>query len=143
MKKVLRLIIFSALLLGLFLPLMDHYYNQEESLSITMAQESRDRTIRELFELAKESFYEGDYNYTEDYYKQIIEIEPFNLASRRNLAVIYNEQNKLKAENEILLQTAILSSDIRDYLNLAINFHEINNNLASNFILENKIGAEL
>jgi len=108
-----------------------------------MAQESRDRTIRELFELAKESFYEGDYNYTEDYYKQIIEIEPFNLASRRNLAVIYNEQNNLKAENEILLQTAILSSDIRDYLNLAINFHEINNNLASNFILENKIGAEL
>lgn len=139
MKKVFRLIIISALLLGIFIPLMDHYYNQNEPLSITMAQESRDRAIKELFKLAEESFYEGNYTSAADYYRQVIELEPFDLESRRNLAVIYNDQNDLKSENEILLQTAILSSDSQDYLNLAVNFYEIDNNLASNFILENKI----
>ncbi|MFW5737181.1 MAG: SpoIID/LytB domain-containing protein, partial [Halanaerobium sp.] len=139
MKKVFRLIIISALLLGIFIPLMDHYYNQSKPSSVTMAQKSRDRTIRELFKLAEESFYEGNYNSAEEYYRQVIELAPYNLESRRNLAVIYNDQNDLKSENEILLQTAILSGENQDYLNLAVNFYEIDNNLASNFILENKI----
>lgn len=141
MKKVFRLIIISALLLGLFIPVFDHYYQQEEVVDVIMAQESRDRNIKELFKLAKEAFYKANYQSAVNYYQQIIEISPFDLESRRNLAVIYNDQNQLKAENEILLQTAILSDQNQDYLNLAVNFYELNNNLASNYILENKIEA--
>jgi SpoIID/LytB domain protein len=139
MKKVFRLFIISALLLGIFIPVFDHYYHQEEFAGVTMAQQSRDRNISELLKLAKKSFYEGNYQSAENYYQQIIELSPFNLESRRNLAVIYNDQNKLRAENQILLQTAILSNNSQDYLNLAINFYELDNNLASNYILENKI----
>jgi len=139
MKKVFRLFIISALLLGIFIPVFDHYYHQEEFAGVTMAQQSRDRNISELLKLAKKSFYEGNYQSAENYYQQIIEFSPFNLESRRNLAVIYNDQNKLRAENQILLQTAILSNNSQDYLNLAINFYELDNNLASNYILENKI----
>ncbi|MFN2340461.1 MAG: SpoIID/LytB domain-containing protein [Halanaerobium sp.] len=142
MKKVFRLIIISALLVGLFVPVFDHYYNQEELAGLTMAQESNDRTINELFKFAKEAFYEANYQSAVNYYQQIIEISPFNLESRRNLAVIYNDRNELMAENEILLQTAILSNQDQDYLNLAVNFYELNNNLASNYILENKIDRE-
>lgn len=142
MKKVFRLILISALLLGLFIPVFDHYYQQEEVAGVTMAQESRDRNINELFKLAKEAYYEANYQSAVNYYQQIIELSPFNLESRRNLAVIYNDRNELKAENEILLQTAILSNENQDYLNLAVNFYEINNNLASNYILENKIRNE-
>ncbi|RAK06177.1 SpoIID/LytB domain protein [Halanaerobium saccharolyticum] len=142
MKKVFRLFIISALLLGIFIPVFDHYYHQEEVAGVTMAQQSKDRNISELLKLAKESFYDGNYQSAENYYQQIIELSPFNLESRRNLAVIYNEQNELRAENQILLQTAILSNNNQDYLNLAVNFYELNNNLASNYILENKIDKE-
>ena len=143
MKKIFRLIIISVFLLSLFIPLLDYYSSQEETAGITMAQEGRDRNIKELFKLAKEAFYDGNYQTAEDYYYQVIELSPFNLESRRNLAVIYNDQNNLKAENKILLQTAILSNNSQDYLNLAVNFYELNNNIASNYILENKIKSEM
>jgi len=139
MKKVFRLIVISALLLGLFIPVFDHYDQQQEAAGVTMAQQSRDRNINELLKLAKEAFYKANYESAVNYYQQIIDVSPFNLESRRNLAVIYSEQNMLKAENEILLQTAILSDHYQDYLNLAVNFYKLNNNLASNYILENKI----
>ena len=142
MKKVFRLFIISALLLGLFIPVFDYYFNQEEQINITMAQESRDRNVEELMRLAKESFYQGEYQSAVNYYLEIIEISPFNLESRRNLAVIYNEKNDLFAENEVLLKTAILSGNKQDYLNLAVNFYKLNNNLASNYILENKIDSD-
>ena len=142
MKKVFRLIIISALLLGLFIPLFDHYAQRQDQAGITMAQESRDRNISELLKLAKEAFYKANYQSAVNYYQQIIELSPFNLESRRNLAVVYSEQNMLQAENEILLQTAILSDHNQDYLDLAVNFYKLNNNLASNYILENKIEQE-
>lgn len=143
MKKVFRLFIVSALLLGLFIPLFDHYYNQDEIPALTMAQESRERNIKELFKLAKESFYQGELSSAANYYQEIIENDPFNLESRRNLAVIYNEKNDLIAENEILLKTSILSNQNQDYLNLAINFYELNNKIAANYLLEKKMDENL
>lgn len=143
MKKVFRLIIISALLLGILIPVVDHFYQQDERLAVTMAQESRDRNINELFKLAKEAYYEGNYQTAENYYQEIIKLSPFNLESRRNLAVIYNDQNKLQAENKILLQLSILSNQSQDYLDLAVNFYELNNKLASNYILENKVDEEI
>ena len=143
MKKIFRLIIITALLIGIFIPVIDFYYPEEEAAGVTISQESRDRNIKEQFKLAKEAFYDGNYQSAENYYQQIIEQLPFNLESRRNLAVIYNEQNRLEEENKILLQTAILSSESQDYLNLAVNFYELGNNLASNYILENKITEEI
>lgn len=108
-----------------------------------MAQESRDRTINELFKLAEEAYYEGNYSTAENYYQEIIELSPFNLESRRNLAVIYNDQNKLQAENKTRMQLTILSNQNQDYLDLAVNFYELNNQLASNYILENKVDEQL
>jgi len=143
MKKVFRLIIISALLLGIFIPVVDHFYQEKDKVSLTMAQDSRDRNISELLKLAKEAYYEGNYQSAENHYLEIIELDPFNLESRRNLAVIYNDQNKLQAENRTLLQLAILSNQSQDYLDLAVNFYEINNNLASIFILENKINLDI
>ncbi|PTV99294.1 SpoIID/LytB domain protein [Halanaerobium saccharolyticum] len=143
MKKVFRLIIISALLLGILIPVADHFYQQEEKLAVTMAQESRDRTINELFKLAKEAYYEGNYSAAENYYQEIIELSPFNLESRRNLAVVYNDQNKLQAENKTRMQLTILSNQNQDYLDLAVNFYELNNQLASNYILENKFDEQL
>ncbi len=144
MKKYLRLIIISAVLIGIFIPVFDYYFEEAEKSTVMMAQDSRDRNINKLFELAKEAFYEGSYDTAEYYYQQIIELDPHNLESRRNLAVVYSDQNKLEAENKILLETAILSEDNQDYFKLAVNFYELNNKLASNYILENKIkNAEL
>ena len=142
MKKFLRLIVISALLLGIFIPVLDYYYNQQETVFISKAQESRDRNINELLDLAKEAFYDGNYQGAEHYYQEVIKEAPFNLESRRNLAIIYNDQNNLKAENQTLLKTAILSNQSQDYLKLAVNFYELNNNLASNYILENKVDNE-
>ncbi|PUU94520.1 SpoIID/LytB domain-containing protein [Halanaerobium sp.] len=143
MKKVFRLIIISALLLGILIPVVDHFYQEEEKAAVTMAQESRDRTINELFKLAEEAYYEGNYSTAENYYQEIIELSPFNLESRRNLAVIYNDQNKLQAENKTRMQLTILSNQNQDYLDLAVNFYELNNQLASNYILENKVDEQL
>lgn len=139
MKKVFRLIIISALLLGILIPVFDYFYEEESKKSVMLAQESRNRNIEEFFEMAKEAFYEANYQSAEYYYQQIIDLDPYNLESRRNLAVVYSEQNKLKEENRILLETSILSQQSQDYLSLAVNFYELNNNLASNYILENKI----
>ncbi len=139
MKKVFRLILISALLLGIFIPVLNHYAQQQEVEGLIIAQESRDRNISELLKLATEAFYKANYQSAVNYYQQVIEIDPFNIESRRNLAVVYSEQNMLQAENEILLETAILSDQDQDYLNLAVNFYKLNNNLASNYILENKI----
>jgi SpoIID/LytB domain protein len=143
MKKVFRLIIISALLLGILIPVVDHFYQEKEKAAVTMAQESRDRTINELFKLAEEAYYEGNYSTVENYYQEIIELSPFNLESRRNLAVIYNDQNKLQAENKTRMQLTILSNQNQDYLDLAVNFYELNNQLASNYILENKFDEQL
>jgi len=143
MKKVFRLIIISALLLGILIPVVDHFYQEKEKAAVTMAQESRDRTINELFKLAEEAYYEGNYSTAENYYQEIIELSPFNLESRRNLAVIYNDQNKLQAENKTRMQLTILSNQNQDYLDLAVNFYELNNQLASNYILENKVDEQL
>lgn len=139
MKKVFRLIIISALLLGILIPVFDYFYEEGTKKTIMLAQESRDRNIEEFFKLAKEAFYEANYQSAEYYYQQIIELAPYNLESRRNLAVVYSDQNKLREENRVLLETSILSQNKHDYLNLAVNFYELNNNLASNYILETKI----
>jgi SpoIID/LytB domain protein len=142
MKKYLRLIIISAVLIGIFIPVFDYYFDEADKSTIMMAQDSRDRNINDFFELAKEAFYEGRYDSAEYYYQQIIELAPHNLEARRNLAVVYSDQNKLEAENKILLETAILSNNNNDYFKLAVNFYELSNSLASNYILENKIKAE-
>ncbi|MFW5736625.1 MAG: SpoIID/LytB domain-containing protein [Halanaerobium sp.] len=139
MKKVFRLIMISALLLGLLFPVVSYVYQNEEIPGIIMAQEGREANIKELLKLAKAAYYEGHYQSAENYYQEIIERAPFNLESRRNLAVIYNDQNKLNAENKMLLQLTILSNQSEDYLKLAVNFYKMNNSLASNYILENKI----
>ncbi|MFP4199317.1 MAG: stage II sporulation protein SpoIID, partial [Halanaerobium sp.] len=139
MKKVFRLIMISALLLGLLFPVVSYVYQNEEIPGIIMAQEGREANIKELLKLAKAAYYEGNYQSAENYYQEIIERAPFNLESRRNLAVIYNDQNKLNAENKMLLQLTILSNQSEDYLKLAVNFYKMNNSLASNYILENKI----
>ena len=145
MKKYLRLIIISAVLIGIFIPIFDYYFDEADKSTIMLAQDSRDRNINDFFELAKEAFYEGSYDSAEYYYQQIIELAPHNLEARRNLAAVYSDQNKLDAENKILLETAILSNENEDYFKLAVNFYELNNSLASNYILENKIktSAEL
>ncbi|MGM0499175.1 MAG: SpoIID/LytB domain-containing protein [Bacillota bacterium] len=139
MKKFFRLIIISAVLIGVFIPVFDYYFEETETSTVMMAQDSRDRNINEFFELAKEAFYEGSYDSAEYYYQQIIELAPHNLEARRNLAVVYSDQNKLDSENKILLETAILSDQNQDYFKLAVNFYELNNSIASNYILENKI----
>lgn len=141
MKKILRLIIISAVLLGVFIPIFDYYFEEEKNNTVMMAQDSRDRNINEFFQLAKEAFYEGGYESAEYYYQQIIELDPYNLEARRNLAAVYSDQNKLEAENKVLMETAILSDFNKDYFKLAVNFYELNNHLASNYILENKIKA--
>lgn len=145
MIKKFRIIIITALLLGLLLPAVDYYYELEDSKLLTkpVKVEAEQAVQVEYFlELAQKSFYKGDYNAAEDYYKQVIKLDPFNLNSRKNLAVIYTDQNKLFKKNEILLELAILSDRNSDYLNLALNFYELNNNSASNFILLNKVKAE-
>lgn len=141
MKKALRLLIISALLLGILIPVFD-YYNQGDSNLIMMAQESRKRNIKEFFKLAKIAFYEGNYNSAEYYYKESVKLDPFDLESRRNLAVVYNEQGNLQSENETLNKIAILSKNNSDYLNLAISFYKLNNNLTSIDILKNKVEAK-
>lgn len=142
MKKVFRLIIISAVLTGFFIPVFDYCFEEKANSTIMLAQKSRDRNINEYFRLAEKAFYEGSYDSAEYYYQQIIELDPHNLAGRRNLAVIYAEQNNLEAENKLLLETAILTNNKDDLLKLAVNFYELNNNLASNYILENKIKNE-
>mgnify|MGYP006291622017 CR=1 FL=1 len=144
MKKFFIFFFISALLIGIFIPVFDYYLNVERpAQSVRISQESRNRNIKELNKLAKEAFYDGNYKGAVSYYQKIIKNNPFAIKSRRNLAFIYNELGRLEDENKILLQTAILSDDQNDYLNLAVNFYELNNNLASNFILEKKLNKNL
>lgn len=144
MKKIFRILIISALLVGIFIPVFDYYFNVERpAQSVRISQKSRNRNIKELNKLAQEAFYDGNYKGAVSYYQKIIKNKPFDIQSRRNLAFIYNELGQLEAENRILLQISILSSEQSDYLNLAANFYELNNNLASNFILEKKINKNL
>lgn len=70
MKKVFRLIIISALLLGILIPVFDYFYEEGTKKTIMLAQESRDRNIEEFFKLAKEAFYEANYQSAEYYYQQ-------------------------------------------------------------------------
>lgn len=135
--------IISALLLGILIPVFDLYFNVEKNNNrLSMAEESKLKNIKELKRLAEKSFYEGNYQGAENYYSQLISLAPFELESRRNLAVIYNEQNKLEAKNQVLLETAILSHKPEDYLSLAVNFYQRNNNIASNYILNYKLNND-
>lgn len=143
MKKFFRVIILAALLLGLMLPVFDHYLVENKSTEISVAQESKTRNIQELFKLARESFYQANYQSAENYYLEIIKLAPFNLESRRNLAALYTDNNQLAAKSEILVKTAILSADQNDYLALAVNLYNLHKYRSSNYILQNLVSAEL
>ena len=106
MKKFFRILVISALLIGIFIPVFDYYLNVERpAQSVRISQESRNRNIKELNKLAKEAFYDGNYKGAVSYYQKIIKNNPFAIKSRRNLAFIYNELGRLEDENKILLQT--------------------------------------
>lgn len=141
MKKY-SIILLTAVLLGILMPVFEFYLPQEKAHTITMSEESRKRNAEHLMELASDAFYEGNYQSAENYYQEVIETAPFNLEARRNLAVVYNETKQLEAENDVLLKTAILSGDSRDLLELALSFYKINNSRAALFLLENKVDAE-
>lgn len=143
MSKKIRIIIITALLLGFLLPAADYYYELEQRSFLENVEAQQKNEVKNNLSLAQEAFYKGNYKKAEAYYKRAIKLDPFNFVSRRNLAVIYNDQNKLFAKNEILLELAILSGKNYDYLNLALNFYELNNIQASNFILSNKVEPDL
>jgi len=143
MKKYYPIII-TAVLLGVFLPLFEFYNIQNTSANVTISEEARIRNVKHLLELAVQSYYEGNLQSAENYYKEVLQYDPFNLESRRNLAVLYNEKNEYKEENRILLKTAILSGKAADMLELAQSFYKLNNSQAALYLLENKVeDAEL
>ncbi len=141
MKKYFPIII-TAVLLGIFLPLFEFYLIQNTAADVTISEQSKERNIKHLLDLAEQAYYDGNFESAENYYREVLEYDPFNLESRRNLAVIYNELDKLEKENEILLKTAILSGKTDDLLELAQSFYKINNGHAALYLLENKIEAE-
>ena len=141
MKKY-SFILLTAVLFGILMPVFEFYLPQEEAHTITMSEQSKKRNAEHLMELARDAFYEGNYQSAENYYQEAIETEPFNLEARRNLSVVYNETKQLEAENDVLLKTAILSGDSQDLLELALSFYKINNSRAALFLLENKVDDE-
>jgi SpoIID/LytB domain protein len=138
MKKYSAVII-TAVLLGIFLPLFEFYIVQNTAATITISEQSKERNVKHLLELAAESYYEGNIESAENYYLEVLDYNPFNLECRRNLAVLYNEKNQLDKENQILLKTAILSGETDDLLELAKSFYKIDNSRAALYLLENKI----
>jgi SpoIID/LytB domain protein len=141
MKKYWPIII-TAVLLGILLPLFEFRLVQNTAAKVTISEQSKERNVKHLLDLAEQSYYTGNLESAENYYKEVLEYDPFNLESRRNLAVIYNERNELNKENQILLKTAILSGKADDLLELAQSFYKVNNSQAALYLFENKIQDE-
>ncbi|MCC3144830.1 SpoIID/LytB domain-containing protein [Halanaerobium sp. Z-7514] len=142
MKKIFRLIIITTFLTGLLIPGFNHFLNQQPGDNITFSQENIERRIAQYSAEAVEAFYAANYQTAVNYYEEILELDPFNLESRRNLAVIYNDKNDLLSENRELLKTAILSNRAADIIELAVSFYKLNNAQAANYLLQNMIEAE-
>jgi len=132
-------IIITAVLIGLFMPLFEFYMEKTEIQTVSVSKSAAQRNNDDLNKLAEEAFYKGNYDSAENYYLEILDNSPFDLESRRNLAVIYNEEQLLKKENRILLEAAIISGNTFDFLELAVSFFKLNNNRAAVYLLDNKV----
>ncbi|MFW6001186.1 MAG: SpoIID/LytB domain-containing protein [Halanaerobium sp.] len=141
MKKYSAVII-TAVLIGIFIPVFEFFIVQNTTATLRISEKSRERNVKQLLELAAKSYYEGNLESAENYYQEVLDYNPFNLESRRNLAVLYNEKNELDKENKILLKTAALSGETDDLLELAKSFYKIDNSRAALYLLENKIDAK-
>ncbi|ADQ14948.1 SpoIID/LytB domain-containing protein [Halanaerobium hydrogeniformans] len=142
MKKIFRIIIISAFLTGILIPGFSYYINQQPGANITFSQEDKERRVSQYSAEAVDAYYDANYRSAINYYEEILSLDPFNLASRRSLAVIYNEKNDLVSENRELLKTAILSNQTTDIIELAISFYKLNNKQAAHYLLQNMIETE-